>query len=46
VEQSGPERDFIPLAERIEYYERRDAIEAGERKARGRLRKSKKPGRR
>jgi len=29
VEQGGPERDFIPLAERIEYYERRDAIQAG-----------------
>ena len=28
MEQGGPESDFVPLAERIAYYERRDAIEA------------------
>ena len=38
VEQ-GPESDFVPLAERIEYYERRDAIES-------KVVQLKKPGRR
>jgi hypothetical protein len=27
VEQGGPDSDFVPLAERIAYYERRDAID-------------------
>ena len=28
VEQCGPDRDFIPLAERLAKYEREDALEA------------------
>ena len=41
-EQDGPESDFVPLAERIKYYEQRDAIEASASK----VVELKKPGRR
>jgi hypothetical protein len=42
VEQGGPERDSIPLADRIEFYEREEQIEASESK----VVELKKPGRR
>ena len=32
VERRDPESDFVPLAERLAYYERRDEIEASETK--------------
>jgi hypothetical protein len=38
----APESDFVPLAERLAYYERRDAIEEGESK----VAELKKPGQR
>ena len=42
VEQGGPESDYVPLAERIAYYEREDALEASAIK----VVELKKPGRR